>query len=395
MFKNFIELIYKPNKPRYLPILQKAIKEGYQLGIEDIGFTDVYFQSPCNSGKHLYSRWNKEIDLTGYLTSNIQLKLPIISSSMPGVTNYEIAVKIGNVGGFAVLPRELSLIEIENMILKLKDYDLKNNRINRDPWYAGSVGVYPRVDLTADERVEKMVQLGIKVIFIETQQANSKLHMLFCSKLRKKYPKLQVVLGVFNSVDGVKRAIEAGANGVKVGIGTGDACLTSVMSGVTKGQVNTVVEIAEYFSAHKRERIPIIVDGGTSTPGGAAIMMTIIKGFGAIMLGSKIAAVKESPAKKIKNITNKGVFIEAVIEGMGSNVIAARRGEPKNQRILEGSVIKKPVKESIEELLLRYEGGFRTAMYGYHSAKNWLELANNAVIGLNSINNIISRLSSK
>jgi len=388
--KNSLSVSFKKFKPRCVPALQKALEDGYQLSIEDIGFTDVFFQKPCNSGEQPHSRWNKEIDISGRLSSHIQLKLPIISSSMPGVTNYEIAVKLGEAGGFAVLPRELSIEELEKMILKLKKYEPTKRLKDGTPWYGGAVGVYPRTGPAAMNRVERMIKLGVEVIFVETQQANSELVISFCKELRCKYPKLYIGVGVFNSVDGVKRAIAVGVDVVKVGIGTGDACLTSVMSGVTKGQVNTVFEIANYLEAHKS--VPVIIDGGTSTPGGAAIMMAALKGNGAIMLGSKIAAVFESSSQKIEYRTDEGVITKAIVEGMGSNPVAAKRGEPKEQRILEGTVISRTVTETIDELLLRYEGGFRTAMYGYHGAKNWKELANNAILGLNSPSNIIARL---
>lgn len=374
-------------RPRCVPMLQRALREGYQLSIEDIGFTDVFFQKPCNSGDYPHSRWNSEIDISGRLSKSIPLRLPIVSSSMPGVTSYEVAIKLGEAGGFAVLPRELPIKKLEEMIINLKNYDsLKEKKV---PWYGAAVGVYPRTGPTAMEKVERITKLGVKVLFVETQQANSEFVISFCKELRRKHPRLLIGVGVFNSVDGVKRAIQAGVDVVKVGIGTGDTCLTSIMSGVTKGQVNTVFEIAYYLRTHRS--VPVIVDGGTSTPGGAAVMMTILRGNGTIMLGSKIAAVAESDSKKIKQKTNRGEYTQAIIQGMGSSPIATKRGEPKNQRILEGTVVTKPVTESIDDLLLRYEGGFRTAMYGYHGAKNWVELSENAILGLNSPSNIIAR----
>lgn len=377
-------------KPRLVPAVRRAIRDGNQLSIEDIGFTDVQYQEPLGSGKHAYSRWNEEIDISGKFTADIPLKLPILSSSMPSVTNYEIAIKLGDAGGLAVLPREMPLDELKTLIFKLKQYDADKNSKNNKPWFAGAVGVYPRSGPSAMERTDLMVKWGIPALFIETQQANSGLVMSFCEQVRREYPQLPIVMGVFNSVDGVRRAVDAGTSAVKVGIGTGDACLTSIMSGVSKGQVNSVIEIADYLNNHSS--VPVIIDGGTSTPGGAAIMMSILKGEGAIMLGSKIAAVVESPSEKIIFETKHGPVTEAVIEGMGSAGVDAKRGGPADQRILEGTVIRRPVSGTLDELLKKYEGGFRTAMYGYHGARNWVELADKAVIGLNSPSNIIARL---
>lgn len=381
---------FKDFKPRLVPALRRVLRDGNQLSIEDIGFTDVYYQEPLGSGVYPHSRWNDEIDISGKFTADIPLKLPILSSSMPGVTNFEIATKLGDAGGLAVLPREMPLQELKTLITRLKKYDLNKGSSSRKPWFAGAVGVYPKSGLSAIERVESMVELGIPAIFIETQQANSALAMSFCEHVKREFPKLPIAMGVFNSVDGVRRAIDAGTNAVKVGIGTGDACLTSIMSGVSKGQVNSVIEITDYMNNHLS--IPVIVDGGTSTPGGAAIMMSILKGKGAIMLGSKIAAVAESPSEKIVYETDHGTITEAVIEGMGSEKVDARRGGNPDQRILEGTVIRKRVSGTFNKLLKEYEGGFRTAMYGYHGAKNWVELADRAIIGLNSPSNIIARL---
>lgn len=377
-------------KPRLVPAVQQALRDGHQLSVEDIGFTDVCYQEPCGTGEHAHSRWNSEIDISGKFTLDIPLKLPILSSSMPGVTNFEVAIRLGEAGGLAVLPREMPLQNLRTLVLQLVEYGQDKGSLKKTPWFAGAVGVYPRTGPSAMERAELMVEWGIPAIFIETQQANSAMVMSFCEKLKGQFPQLPIAMGVFNSVDGVRRAVDAGADAVKVGVGTGDACLTTIMSGVSKGQVNSVIEIANYLDKHAS--VPVIVDGGTSTPGGAAIMMTILKGKGAIMLGSKIAAVAESPSEKIKHLTDQGAMItEAVIEGMGSASVDAKRGGHSDQRILEGTVIRRTVNGSIDDLLKRYEGGFRTAMYGYHGAKNWIELADNAVIGLNTPSNIIAR----
>lgn len=380
----------KDFKPKLVPALQRALREGNQLSIEDIGFTDVYYQGPLGSGEHPHSRWNKEIDISGRFTKDIPLRLPILSSSMPGVTNFEIATQLGDAGGLAVLPREMPLQELKTLITRLKQYDLNKGSSSKKPWFAGAVGVYPQSGPSAMERAELLVEWGIPAMFIETQQGNSALVMSFCEQMRLEFPKLPIVMGVFNSVDGVRRAIDAGAYAVKVGVGTGDACLTTIMSGVSKGQVNSVIEITDYMNHHLS--IPVIVDGGTSTPGGAAIMMSILKGEGAIMLGSKIAAVVESPSEKIVYESDHGQITEAIIEGMGSAAVDARRGGRPDQRILEGTVIRKEVSGTFDELLKKYEGGFRTAMYGYHGAKNWAELSERAIIGLNSPSNIIARL---
>ncbi len=381
MMKEVLDHRFHRFRPQCVPALRRALFDGYQMSIEDIGFTDIGFQLPCSSGESPHSRWNSEIDISGKLTSGIKLRLPILSSSMSGVTSFEVAKALGEKGGLAVLPREMPLDELVELANKLRNCEL-NGQINT-PWYAGAIGVYPRTGPKAIERVNKLVDCGIEIIFIESQQADSALMMRFCEELKRIHSHVNVIMGNFNTAAGVHRAINAGASGVKVGIGTGDACWTSVMSGVTKGQVNTIFEIAADFM--KNQSVPVIVDGGTSTPGGAAIMMTILKGNGTIMLGSKIAATRESSSKK-----DKQNF--ATIEGMGSAPVADRRGEPVSQRILEGGIIKKEVTESIYELLLRYEGGFRTAMYGYHGAKNWIELANIAIIGLNSPSNISARL---
>jgi len=379
----------KDFRPRLVPALRRALRDGNQLSIEDIGFTDVHYQEPLGSGEHPHSRWNKEVDISGKFTVDIPLKLPILSSSMPGVTNFEIATKLGEAGGLAVLPREMPLQELKTLVTRLKQYDLDKGSPSRKPWFAGAVGVYPQSGPSAMERAELMVEWGVPAMFIETQQANSKLVMSFCEQMRGEFPQLPIVMGVFNSVDGVRRAIDAGAYAVKVGVGTGDACLTTIMSGVSKGQVNSVIEITDYMNHHLS--IPVIVDGGTSTPGGASIMMSILKGEGAIMLGSKIAAVAESPSEKIVYESVHGTITEAVIEGMGSPGVDAKRGGRPDQRILEGTVIRRQVSGTFDELLKKYEGGFRTAIYGYHGAKNWTELADRAVIGLNSPSNIIAR----
>ena len=387
---------FYPSSPQLKTALKRALSDGVQLSIQDIGFTDTLYQEPCMGEKYPYSRWNSQIDLSGYVTKKTKLALPIISSSMPGVTSIDVARLLISKGGLAVMPRNLQYNEIRKIIQELYNEEItpdikkkatldKKERLK----IAAAVGVLPRSGSNPRKMVEDLIQLGIEIIFIEMQQANSQLGFEFCRKLRIDYPELELVLGNFNNADGVKRALDCGVNAVKVGIGTGDACLTSPMSGITKGQVNTVFEIAAALEDSKA--IPVIIDGGTNTPGGAAILLTVIGGYGAVTLGSKIAATWESSAQKQPlhlNPTDKTV---AIIEGHGSEAVAMQNKEPPERRILEGKVINREVSGHLLELLLKYEGGFRTAMFGYHGAKNWQELQKKTTISINSSANAFER----
>ncbi|TSC79202.1 MAG: IMP dehydrogenase [Candidatus Peregrinibacteria bacterium Gr01-1014_25] len=143
-------------------------------------------------------------------------------------------------------------------------------------------------------RVQYLVEHGVQNILLDTANFDQGIvtyHNL--EKVRKISPHLNILVGNMVTRDAVRRAIGAGANGVKIGVGPGFVCTTRLMSGAGRPQVSAVADCAE--EAHIYD-VYAVADGGINpyrAPGDAA--KAVIAGADYVMLGSPFAPVKESP----------------------------------------------------------------------------------------------------
>ena len=226
-------------------------------------------------------------------------------------------------------------------------------------------------------RVQKLVEVEVDVVVIDSAHAHSKNVLNLVKEIKAKYPNLQLIVGNIVTKEAARDLIEAGADGLKVGIGPGSICTTRVIAGVGVPQVTAVMEVYSYA---KLKQVPVIADGGIRLSGD--IVKALAAGADTVMLGSLLAGCSESPGEEI---IYQGRKFKAYV-GMGS-IPAMRRGSADRYFQEDKTEIKKYVPEGIEgrvafkgdltDTIYQLIGGVKSGM-GYCGTKTIKVLQENA-----------------
>ena len=240
----------------------------------------------------------------------------------------------------------------------------------------GRLLVGAAVGVTADTmlRVEKLVNSYVDVIVLDTAHGHSAGVLETVRAIRDQYPDLNIIAGNVATAEATRDLIEAGANVIKVGIGPGSICTTRVVAGVGVPQITAVYDCATEARKHG---VSIIADGGIKFSGD--IVKALAAGGHAVMLGSLLAGVTESPGET--EIFQGRRF--KVYRGMGS-VSAMEKGskdryfqEDNKKFVPEGIEGRLPYKGPLEDTLYQLIGGLRSGM-GYCGTGNLEALRENS-----------------
>ncbi|WP_406682592.1 IMP dehydrogenase [Shouchella clausii] len=236
------------------------------------------------------------------------------------------------------------------------------------------VGAAIGVSADADARIAAVVKAGVDAIVIDTVHGHSKGVLDKIKQVRNDYPDLTIIAGNVATAEGTRALIEAGASVVKVGIGPGSICTTRVVAGIGVPQITAVYDCATEARKHG---VPIIADGGIKYSGD--IVKALAAGGHAVMLGSLLAGVSESPGET--EIYQGRQY--KVYRGMGS-LGAMEKGskdryfQENNQKLvpegIEGRTsYKGPLADTVHQLV----GGIRAGM-GYCGTPTIDELRENS-----------------
>ncbi len=239
----------------------------------------------------------------------------------------------------------------------------------------GRLRVAAGVGVTADvmERVDALYKAGVDAIVIDTAHGHSKGVIETLKKVKKSFPDLEVIVGNIATSAAAKALVEAGADGVKVGIGPGSICTTRIIAGVGVPQLTAIMMVAEGLEG---TGVPLIADGGIRFTGD--IVKALSAGADSIMAGSLFAGVDESPGD---TIIYEGRKFKAY-RGMGS-IEAMQKGSKDryfqdveddiSKLVPEGISGRVPYKGHLSEVIYQMVGGLRAGM-GYCGAANVEEL---------------------
>ncbi len=143
-----------------------------------------------------------------------------------------------------------------------------------------------------EDRVEALVEAGVDVIVVDTAHGHAQGVLDRLRWVKKNAGTAEVIGGNIATSDGAKALVDAGADGVKVGIGPGSICTTRVVAGVGIPQITAIQNVA---AALEKSGVPLIADGGVRFSGDVA--KAIAAGAHAVMLGSLFAGTEESPGE--------------------------------------------------------------------------------------------------
>ncbi|KHF37774.1 IMP dehydrogenase [Halalkalibacter okhensis] len=223
------------------------------------------------------------------------------------------------------------------------------------------VGAAIGVSADADIRIAALVEAGVDAIVIDTAHGHSKGVLDKVRDVRSQYPELTIIAGNVATAHATRDLIEAGVDVVKVGIGPGSICTTRIVAGIGVPQITAVYDCATEAQKHG---VPIIADGGIKYSGD--IVKALAAGGHAVMLGSLLAGVSESPGER--EIYQGRQF--KVYRGMGS-LGAMEKGskdryfqENAQKLVPEGIEGRIPYKGPLNDTIHQLIGGIRAGM-GY------------------------------
>jgi IMP dehydrogenase len=241
----------------------------------------------------------------------------------------------------------------------------------------GALRVGAAVGTGADtpERVAALIEASVDVVIVDTAHGHSRGVLERVKELKKTYPDLQLIAGNIVTKEAALALVEAGADGVKVGVGPGSICTTRIVTGVGVPQITAVAEVA---AALADTDVPVIADGGIRFSGDIA--KAIAAGAFCTMIGSLFAGTEESPGE-VELYQGRSY---KTYRGMGSlGAMTQRHGssdryfqdasEELEKLVPEGIEGRVPYKGSLVAILQQLVGGIRAAM-GYTGSHTIAEL---------------------
>jgi len=226
------------------------------------------------------------------------------------------------------------------------------------------VGAAVGVGGDTDERVERLAQAGVDVIVVDTAHGHTAGVLERVRWIKQHYPKIQVVGGNIATGAAAKALVDAGADGVKVGIGPGSICTTRIVAGVGVPQITAISEVAK---ALQGTGVPLIADGGIRYSGDIA--KALATGASTCMMGGMFAGTEEAPGEVVlfqgrsyKSYRGMG-SLGAMAEGSADRYFQDSSNHV-DKLVPEGIEGRVPYKGSVIAIIYQLIGGIRAAM-GY------------------------------
>ncbi len=324
--------------------------------------------------------FRSEIDLSTQFSKHVSIKMPLVSSPMDTVTESRLAIALAKFGGIGIIHRNLT---IEDQVAEAQKVLAENLPVGV------AIGASPGYE----KRVDALVERGVRLLVIDTAHGFAKYVIDALRSIKKNYPHIDVVAGSIATADGARALIDAGADGLRVGMGPGAICTTRVISGMGVPQITALQSVVPVAA---QAGIPVIADGGIKYSGDMVKALAV--GAHTVMMGSFFAAAEEAPGRTVvlrkeqvphrfRSIfqADKSEYLFKEYRGMGSVGAMKRGGEVHSEEefhgksyddgvlIAEGVEGLVPVKATVRSLVDQALGGIRSGMY-YAGAKTISEL---------------------
>jgi IMP dehydrogenase len=240
---------------------------------------------------------------------------------------------------------------------------------------AASIGV--RGDCM--ERAKRLIEAEVDALVVDVAHGHSVYAIETVKKLKKEFG-VEVVAGNIATSDGAEALIRAGADAVKVGVGSGSICITRIVAGVGVPQLTAVMDCSRVAREYS---IPVIADGGVRNPGDGA--KALAAGASTVMVGSLLAGTEESPGvtilrngtryKLTRGMASLAATVGRRLKESGKEVqnIESIMTEVAQDTVPEGVEGLIPYRGRVDEVLKQLVGGIRSGM-SYCGASNLEEL---------------------
>jgi len=295
----------------------------------------------------------EDTDVSTSITRRIRLEIPIISSPMDTVTGREMCLALAKLGGLGILPRNMAPAEVEEILREAGERGFK-------------VGV--AVGPFDDDLVKTYLEAGASLVVVDSAHGHSR-NVVEATR-RYKDMGAEVMAGNVVTPEGATALINAGADSLRVGLGSGHACTTREVTGVGVPQLTAIAWVADVA---REAGVSVVADGGIEKPG--HIPKAIAAGADAVMLGYMLAGTDEAPGKVVdingrKYKPYRGMGSRGALQS-GSVRYGGFKRVPEG---VEGYVeYRGPLREVVDVLV----NALRQAM-GYLGARNLDELREKA-----------------
>jgi IMP dehydrogenase len=274
----------------------------------------------------------------------------------------------------------LSKSKVEKLLIVDADFNLKGlitikdikkmmQYPNSSKDQTGRLRVGAAVSTSKDvmQRIEMLCSVHLDVLVIDSAHGHHEGIINLVKNVHASFPHLEIIAGNVATAEATKDLIEAGATGIKIGIGAGSICTTRIIAGIGVPQVTAVMNCAEMAD---KFNVPVISDGGIRYSGD--ITKAIAAGASSVMLGNLLAGLEESPGdlifyegRQFKEYRGMG-SLEAIKEGGGERYFQDELDTSK--MVPEGIVGRVPYKGKLQDFMYQLLGGLRAGM-GYTGSK--------------------------
>jgi len=316
-------------------------------------------------------------DLVGIVTSRdrrfeTNLDLPVTNVMTPRDKLVTVPEGVGKKDVIALLHKhriERVLVVNDNFklcgMITVKDIQKSTDYPNACKDEQGRLRVGAAVGTGGDTeaRVEALVAAGVDVLIVDTAHGHSQGVIDRVRWVKQHYPDIQVIGGNIATAAAARALVEAGADGVKVGIGPGSICTTRIVAGIGVPQISAVANVAEEL---RKDGIPLIADGGIRYSGDIA--KALAAGAYSVMIGSMLAGTEEAPGevelyKGRSYKAYRGMGSLGAMKQGSSDRYFQEGGEP-DKLVPEGIEGRVPYKGTMITILHQLMGGVRASM-GY------------------------------
>lgn len=281
----------------------------------------------------------------------IKLSLPVIASPMNTVCGGRMAKALSELGCLGIIHRFYAPEE------QIQDFN--ENKFVSKEFLSAAVGINEKTEI---ERLKVLSDYGVRIFCIDIANGGSRMIERFLKSINPYITeyKLKIIAGNVASSETTKFLINLGVDAIRVGIGNGAMCSTSIKSGIGIGQVDAIVR-ALRAKDELRSNVKIIADGGISTPG--AMCKAIALGCDAVMFGRVLAGTDEAPGEVLKYNNQRWK------KYCGSASFAVKQ---ENKNYIEGEESLVPYKGSVSKLIKEYREGLQSSM-SYLNSKDIYE----------------------
>jgi IMP dehydrogenase len=292
-----------------------------------------------------------------------ELNLPVLSSPMDSVTGIDMAEALSDLGCLGILNR---------FNMTLDEFIARQNESKKVKAVS--------ISLAADENTISKLSDYVDIFCIDTANANNLSVLKKCEEVKSKY-NVKVIVGNIAHGKSLKDLVNAGADAVRIGIGGGSVCTTSVQTGIGIGQVSSLLNVL-FIRNNEKLKIELIADGGIKNPGDVA--KAIALGADSVMLGRMLAGTRETPGEVIKY--NDQLWKKY----RGS----ASFGVKLKNEFIEGEETMVPYKGTVKNVIDGISDGLRSAM-SYMNCLTIDELRSTETFAVLSNSSYLERLPKK